>query len=608
MNTLRFSNVKLHKDELYLNGEYDISDDGTVKLECGDSLSTDTLFGTLSVGKWHRYTDIDNIRLCIVLSGSMRLTVYRAYLEHGSDSSVLTDVVTEAVIDTDGKVCKCFDIPLFDEGLLYFVVDEVSRESFIYDAYYCTDRRTVADVRLAINICTYKRFEYLKRNIDLIKRELLIPDDLSDKIDIFVTDNASELDKNVFADSRIKVFHNRNLGGTGGFTNGLIQMLKSGQHYTHVLFMDDDAFIETESIRRTYAMLAIIRTEYKGYFISGSNNRAENRCIQHENGALWNNGRCRFIGRGLDMRNVKDLLANEKDQERDYAAWWYCCIPMETVREDNLPAPFFLHQDDVEYSLRNAKGMITLNGIAIWHPCKMHRRMSVNVYYDLRNILTVNAVHRPGFRSFHAIVWTCGNLMVSLCRHRYKDMNMVARAVEDYLKGPEYLMSIDGEALHASLQKDAYRFEYVGNLLKDENTLKCLNESFFCSSGRGLKAMWRESGSLSDKLKVIAIPLSIYGWLLPRRHRTEAHYMNAGCEELFRAGRLILFDDTDNYGLVLDKDFKQLFIMIGKMIRLSFMLFFGYGKVARAYRARWKEMTNMSYWTGILENNERNGY
>jgi len=44
---------------------------------------------------------------------------------------------------------------------------------------------------------------------------------------------------------------NTNVGGSGGFTRGLLYLKDNG--FSHCLFMDDDASCHEESIKRTYA-------------------------------------------------------------------------------------------------------------------------------------------------------------------------------------------------------------------------------------------------------------------------------------------------------------------------------------------------------------------
>lgn len=76
---------------------------------------------------------------------------------------------------------------------------------------------------------------------------------------------------------------NRNVGGSGGFTKGLIEAVESGL-YTHYLFMDDNIELDSEVIYKLFPLY-----EYgKQYFaISGGILDLYKKHILHEAGALY---------------------------------------------------------------------------------------------------------------------------------------------------------------------------------------------------------------------------------------------------------------------------------------------------------------------------------
>ena len=143
---------------------------------------------------------------------------------------------------------------------------------------------------------------------------------------------------------------------------------------THVLLMDDDVLVLPESIRRTYNLLRLIKPEYKDYFISGAMLYYENPSFQHEDiGTVDVNGYdCRFKAlKGIfNHQELTDNLENERFypySKNSYAAWWYCCMPINTIKKNGLPLPIFIRVDDMEYALRCKARMITMNGICVWH-------------------------------------------------------------------------------------------------------------------------------------------------------------------------------------------------------------------------------------------------
>lgn len=42
-------------------------------------------------------------------------------------------------------------------------------------------------------------------------------------------------------------------------------------------------------------------------------------------------------------------------------------MPMNLIDSKNLPIPFFIRGDDMEYCLRNMKDLILMNGVCVWH-------------------------------------------------------------------------------------------------------------------------------------------------------------------------------------------------------------------------------------------------
>ena len=79
-----------------------------------------------------------------------------------------------------------------------------------------------------------------------------------DNIGLTVIDNSQNISRDEA--QGITLIPNNNLGGSGGFTRGLLHLKDEGS-FTHCLFMDDDASCEVESIRRCYHLLQFAVTE-----------------------------------------------------------------------------------------------------------------------------------------------------------------------------------------------------------------------------------------------------------------------------------------------------------------------------------------------------------
>lgn len=120
---------------------------------------------------------------------------------------------------------------------------------------------------------------------------------------------------------------------------------------------------------------------------------------------------------------------------------------MRLIKKNGLPLPLFIRGDDVEFSLRNHAKFITMNGICIWHMGFTYKfNASMELYQVHRNSLILQAVSG-----------VCQNVdfinrMTKLFRARmlsldYNGAELILDAIEDFLKGPEFIMQDQGEQI-----------------------------------------------------------------------------------------------------------------------------------------------------------------
>lgn len=563
----------------------------------GSGLATNTYFNVFSMGKWKKYCDLSRIFLTVTFKGAFLLWI----IHTRRDGAELTDdVLLETKLQSEAFAEERIDFPDCKNGVIYFKLEALEEGSCFRSARYETERGGVRDVKIALNICTFKREQYLLRNLAVLEQSFLCnpSSPLGGHLEVFVTDNGRTLDIDGLCRPGIRIVHNPNLGGTGGFARGLMEIMevKEKTGITHVIFMDDDVEIEPESIARTYALLRLLKRKYDRAFIAGAMLRLDQKYIQHENGALWREGKCRFYGRGLDLRSFSNVVLNEEVYERDYAAWWYCCVPSEILRRDNLPVPLFIHEDDVEYSLRNARQIITMNGIAIWHEANGHRRISANEYYNLRNMLIVNALHCPHYSAGKAKRQVLTALLVAVFRFRYKDMYLIAQAVTDFCKGPHWLLRVNAAKYHQMIQQRGYSFQDMTSLLAEASTEMCAQDRPM----DGFKYRIRQAASPYSICRLLVQLLTFNGYFLPAKRKVQAHYMNAHPVTLFRAGRLLLFDDADGKGILTRRRMGQVFEMARIFGRLLRVIDTGYRKSCREYRREYGRLKAAGYWEKAL--------
>ncbi len=452
--------------EYYYGREY-------LKFKKGCCISFDTYFNSFSAGKWYKYTDINTVKLTLRLSGKFCITLMRKY--RALDGETIIEVIDKQYVDESFPGNEygeyTFEYASAEpSGMYCFELKALSGNAKMYGGYYSSDvpEKNIKKVKVAIDICTFKREKYILKNIEKLKKRFLENKDsyLYDKLMVFISDNAHTLDADNIATDKVRIFKNKNVGGAGGFTRGLIEIkdVKEKEKITHVLVMDDDLTIEPESIFRTVSMLSILKDEYKDSFIGGSMIRLDCRYRQVESGAAWNSGEIIAFKANIDLRTVESCLYNEVEESAQYNAWWYCVFPVGVVSDKNLPMPIFIRGDDIEYGLRNMKNLILLNGICVWHEPFENKYSSFLFYYILRNRLIDNSIHNMPLSKEEVIALVRSQVLDEVRLYRYKNAELLMKGTEDFLNGIEWLKSQDGEKLHKTIMAEGYKLKPVDEL------------------------------------------------------------------------------------------------------------------------------------------------
>ena len=112
--------------------------------------------------------------------------------------------------------------------------------------------------------------------------------------------------------------------------------------------------------------------------------------------------------------------------------------------------PFFVRGDDAEYGMRDPdRKFMSMNGICIWHMSFGHSKFNAfnETYLAIRNLLIMKAilpscsdvaVYKRLFKR---------NAEIELRKFNYGYVEMMCDGVEDYLKGPDWLMGKNPEEI-----------------------------------------------------------------------------------------------------------------------------------------------------------------
>lgn len=425
-----------------------------------DTQIFDTYFNCFPVSQYHDFTNIQKIKLHFTVNDSATALFYL-------QSENNTTLLNQKEIHPGAETVFEYEINILTEpAILYvkFTSPELeTKPCIIKQAWWESDINSNTsfqnNIKLACVICTYKREEFVLKNLMTISQFV---NNTNLSFEVFVIDNGNTLSNNQFSNNTnfIHLVPNKNLGGSGGFTRGIMEILKAnqaGNSFTHILLMDDDIVFDPEILRKTNTLLQNLKTAYKNSFIAGSMLNLDNPNIQHEAGALYNFLFIKSLRSKLDLSKTDSILKNISPGKIDYAGWWYCVIPVENIQKDDLPLPFFIKADDIEYSIRKAKGIITLNGIGVWHKTFISKQTPYLVFYSVRNRLITNSIHK------HYCYIT--NLILILARYikaiqkNIEAIPFITKAFEDFLKGPDNFLQIDGEKLNNELRQMQAEYE-----------------------------------------------------------------------------------------------------------------------------------------------------
>lgn len=428
-------------EELYYRGK-------STRIVDREPVSFDTYFNQLSVKKYREYTGLDSFILVLRLRGRGKVGLWGS-MSGRPDRILLTRDFFFPREDTlelqiTPKVSRAFD------SVWFSVCTDDSCE-LLGGRYEAETDREPETVRLGIVICTYRREEYVLRNLRTLAEYADSDDAWHDSFELFCVDNANTLtaDK-VCLNSRFHLITNKNYGGSGGFARGLMELTAPGASFTHAYFMDDDIVFEPSVLQRILSLFSFIREPYRNAFLPLGMLDLNEPTVQCENTARYS-GTTFWSNKGrLDLSEKSSFPRNEADTSADYAGWWSVVFPLKEIGPDNLPLPFFIKLDDTEFGLRLMEQSVTLNGLGVWHAGFSGKSAAWQEYYVARNGLILLALYPERLKT-DPKAYLSVRLIKSLSAGSLQSMQAVEKGVTDYVRGAEWLMSCRPDELHREL-------------------------------------------------------------------------------------------------------------------------------------------------------------
>lgn len=586
------------KTNMYYRARGDVLQDGQALHFAKHAFcSFDTYFNAFSLNKWNVYTGLDQLSLHLRVAGTFEIKLYAAEWYCGR---VQRTCVYAGNITSDGREDVVLPIHALSGQNLFFSLRALTADAAFYGGGFFTkiDEGRLRPIEIDLVMCTFRREAYVERNIRLLKERFLDNPAYNGAAHfrIKIVDNGQTLPPAITqGDDRIQLYPNLNVGGAGGFTRGMMEALYEGRA-THILFMDDDVTVQVEAIERTYNLLVLLKEAYQDRFLAGAMLRLDQQEFQHASRECMVGRDFTPLKGPMDLSSYRNVVFNEKYESapHEYAGWWYCCIPKGIARLDNLPLPFFVHFDDIEYSLRNIDRVIALNGISVWHaPFERKYSLLTEHYFMFRNqmvaILLHHSVSRIGFLKYFL-----RRFAREFFRYDYAAAGLLLDGVEMALKGPEAFIHCDTVA-----DLKAHAAKQTKTMPLTKFTSEVIRYSDFQN------ALMNVQESMPTKLFRF---LTFNGHLLPGcffRPQSYAIYgFEANSKNFFRYRRVLACNRNFDEGILLEIDRWKCFKSIVRWSKDFLRIAFGWKRLEKMYRDAFPYMTSDAFWRKYLRLDE----
>lgn len=553
-----------------------------------------TYFNSFSLNKWLEYTKLSNLHLSLSLKGDFIVKIYSAYW---FCNDVVQECLSEDIIHAENKEEYTFDIDISHNDSIYFKLIALSDDAVLYDGAYYTNisKELLNKVDIDLVMCTFKREKYVTRNIDLIVNNFIKAEGYngSEHFRIKVVDNGQTLPvEKMRIPGLVELYPNINVGGSGGFARGMIESLHD-ECSTHILFMDDDVLVQVEAFEKTYNFLSLLKDEYNKAFLGGAMLRLDKKNIQHENLAGFKANYLTGLKSNLNLNHYKSVLFNEKTEkiENIYCAWWYCCIPKTVANLNNLPYPFFVRMDDVEYSIRNITHAISLNGINVWHEGfnKKYSTLMEN-YFSMRNQLVADMLHNAGNKKI--IFNFLGRRFVhDIFRYDYNGAELLLDGIDNVLKGPEFFKNVDTIKDLQQHGKKQLKLQPLKNLQNGDMLYQDYKVDL-------------EKGKETTFTKYIRF-VTWNGHLLPNiffKNQGFAEYGYGNNSKMyFKRKKVLAFNTNFDAGIILSIQRKRALNLTVRCLGSFLKLIINYNSLKKDYQQAFKDMTSEPFWHKYLK-------
>ncbi|PVZ95863.1 glycosyltransferase [Amnibacterium flavum] len=435
------SSSRESEPDLYFRGDAVPHGRDSFALPPGGHVTTDTYFGAFPAMLWRDHAASTRVRLSLETSGPGRVEV-RVTDSAGQIHTVADTQVTTGPLN--------LDVEIGDFQWLWFEATAGPDTITVSAPRWSVEGAPRRAGQLALCVTTFDRVDDCARLLsDIAADEAL----MASVEQVFVVDqgtqdvrtgsgfpSASEL-----LGERLTVIRQPNLGGSGGYSRGMLEALRTDAR--HAVLIDDDVVLEPESISRmsSFAAHAVDTTMVGAHMLD-----LRRPSLLHSWGERVDRDRAWWgpVQPELSPLDVAAATPGRRPElsrslDVDFNGWWLCLIPLDLIRRVGLSLPFFIKWDDAEFGLRAADHgtrTVTLPGAALWHVpwTSKDNGLDWQVYYHVRNRLVVALLH--GGRPLRVLAELAAQDANHLVCMQYGSVAVRQLALTDLLTGPHHLV------------------------------------------------------------------------------------------------------------------------------------------------------------------------
>lgn len=430
-----------------LSGHGHVTDEGHLVVVPEERVTLGTYFNAFPASYWRRWSSFSHVRLTLTVSGDGAIFIYR--------STAKGHVVQAGLVQVKGDepVTHHLDLelkPFIDGGWYWFDVQAGEGECTLESASWGFETDKTTSGTLSIGITTFNRPDFCAAQLVNLAQDPSVLE-IIDEIIVVDQGNQKVKDDPQYADAvgvlgeKLRIIDQQNLGGSGGFSRSMAEVVAAGKS-DYCLLLDDDVVAELEGFKRgvAFADLADRDVIVGGHMLS-----LYDRSVLHAFGEalskytwFWGPAPGTTHGHDFSSHSIRWTPWLHRRIDVDYNGWWQCLIPTKVIREIGLSLPMFIKWDDAEFGIRAGKAgfpTVTLPGMAVWHVPWTEKDDTVDwqAYFHERNRLVSALLHSP-YEHGGALVkesWT--NHVKRAIAMQYGTGELILTALEDVLGGPE---------------------------------------------------------------------------------------------------------------------------------------------------------------------------